>query len=98
MQELLKRPRAVSLADPRAGACRCGSLNALTDQPLAIKCLILFKAPGTIEKCSGPPYVALPLLRGLHRNPCDCVLWLAVGAALITACNRTDWNDTHTNR
>jgi len=75
-----------------------GSLNAFTDQPLAIKRLIPFKVHGLIEKYSGPAYVALPLLLGVHRNPRDRALWLGMGAALITAYNLTDWNATNTNR
>lgn len=39
-----------------------GILNALTDQPLAVKRLVPFRTHGTIELASGPLFVALPWL------------------------------------
>lgn len=74
-----------------------GSLNAFTDQPLAIKCLIPFTVHGVIEKYSAPAYLALPLLLGLHRRPRDRALWLGMGGALVIAYNLTDWNATDTD-
>jgi len=92
------------VASPRAKALFAafgavqGTLNAFTDQPLALRRLIPFRLHGLIEKHSGPAYVALPLLLGLHRRPRDRALWLGTGAALVTAYNLTDWNATDTDR
>lgn len=68
-----------------------GGLNALTDQPLALKRLVPFRTHGTIELLSGPLYVALPLLTGAARDPRARNYFLALGVVLVTVYNLTDW-------
>jgi hypothetical protein len=47
----------------------CSSINALTDQPLALKRIVPFRTHGTIELLSGPLLVALPWLTGVLKDP-----------------------------
>ena len=71
-----------------------GTLNALTVQPYAVDRVVPFGLHGAIEKNSAPLYFGLPLLLGIAREPKARAFWLAVGAALVTVYNLTDWNDT----
>lgn len=75
-----------------------GTLNALTVQPYAVASEVPFKLHGVIERSSAPIYFGLPPLLGLHREPKARALWLAVGAALITVYNLTDWDAKRTDR
>jgi len=75
-----------------------GTLNAFTDQPLAIKRLVPFKLHGQVEKASLPIFALVPLLVGVHRDRRGRWFWAASAAALLTAYNLTDWNAKNTNR
>jgi len=68
-----------------------GTLNAITDQPLAIRRIVPFKVHGQIEKASGPVYVLAPLILGLAKEPRARAYWLAFGAVLVANFNLTDW-------
>lgn len=74
-----------------------GSLNALTDQPLAIARLVPFALHGRIEKLSAPLYLLAPLLVGVHKDPRGRAWWAAAGIALVTAYNLTDWDAADTD-
>jgi len=65
-------------------------LNALTDQPLALKRLVPFRTQGTIELLSGPAFVILPWLTGALEDPRARNYFLALGAVLVTVYNLTD--------
>ena len=69
-----------------------GGLNAMTDQPLALKRLVPFRTHGTVELLSGPAFVALPWLTGALRDPRARNYFLVLGAILATVYNLTDWN------
>lgn len=69
-----------------------GGLNALTDQPLALKRLIPFRAHGTAELLSIPLFVTLPWLTGALEEPRSRNYFLALTAALVTVYNLTDWD------
>jgi hypothetical protein len=68
-----------------------GGLNALTDQPLAIKPLVPFRPHGTVELSSGPLFVLLPWITGALKDPRARNYFLALGAVLVTVYNLTDW-------
>lgn len=68
-----------------------GGLNALTDQPLALKCLVPFHTHGTVELLGGPAFVLLPWLTGALKDPKARRYFLALGAVLVTVYNLTDW-------
>lgn len=74
-----------------------GTLNAITDQPLALTRRVPFRTHGLLEKANGPVYVALPALTGTSRDTRTRVFFLAMGAALVTVYNLTDWNDPNTD-
>lgn len=75
-----------------------GTLNALTTQPYAARQVVPFKLHGLIEKGSLPIYIIAPILVGAAREPRARAYWIAVGLALVTVYNLTDWNARHTGR
>ena len=68
-----------------------GGLNAFTNQPLALKRVVPFRAHGTVELSSGPLFVLLPWLTGALKDPKARNYFLALGAVLVTVYNLTDW-------
>ena len=69
-----------------------GGLNALTNQPLALRRLVPFRVHGTIELSSAPLFVLLPWLTGaLKEEAKSRRYFLALGAVLVTVYNLTDW-------
>lgn len=69
-----------------------GLLNALTDQPLALKRLVPFRTHGTIELASGPLFVALPWLTGALRDARARNYFVVLGVLLVVVYNLTDWD------
>lgn len=74
-----------------------GSLNAVTDQPLALARRVPFRTHGLIEKSSGPLYVGLPAATGILRDSRTRAFFAVMGAVLVTVYNLTDWNDPDTD-
>jgi len=72
-----------------------GGLNAVTDQPLALRSIVPFGTHGTIELSSGPLFVALPLalpwLTGALKEPKARAYFLILGAVLVAVYGLTDW-------
>ena len=68
-----------------------GTLNAITDQPLAVRRVVPFQRHGQIEKAGGPVYALLPVLAGAVTDKRDRAYWLAMGAVLVTNFNLTDY-------
>jgi hypothetical protein len=72
-----------------------GGLNAVTDQPLALRRIVPFGTHGTIELSSGPLFVALPLalpwLTGTLKEPKARAYFLILGAVLVAVYGLTDW-------
>lgn len=66
-------------------------LNAVTDQPYALRRLVPCRVHGEIEKYSGPLYVLLPLAAGAWRDRRSCACFLGFGAVLLTNFNLTNW-------
>ena len=69
-----------------------GGLNALTDQPLALRRIVPFKTHGTIELSGGPLFLALPWLTGALKASKARAYFLALGAVLVTVYSLTDWD------
>lgn len=87
---LLKLPRRVQNVFGTMGLAQAG-LNAVTDQPYALRRLVPFRVHGQIEKYAGPLYVVLPLAAGAWRDPRSRAFHLAFGAVLLTNFTLTDW-------
>jgi hypothetical protein len=76
-----------------------GSLNAVTDQPLALRRIVPFGTHCTIELSGGPLFVALPLalplalpwLTGALKEPEARAYFLILGAVLVAVYGLTDW-------
>lgn len=73
------------------------SLDAVTDQPYALRRRVPFRVHGLVEKASGPLYVAAPLAAGAWRDPRARAFLLAAGAALVTVHALTDWDARDTD-
>ena len=71
-----------------------GVLNAVTDQPLAVRRIVPFALHGQIEKASAPVYALVPLLAGAASQRRDRAYWLAMGAVLVANFNLTDYQAT----
>ena len=71
-----------------------GGLNAVTDQPLALRRIVPFRTHGTIELSSGPLFVALPLalpwLTGALKEPEARTYFLILGAVLVAVYGLTE--------
>ena len=68
-----------------------GTINVLTDQPLAAKKLIPFRTHGYLEAASGPAFVAVPwLTRSLEQTRARA-FWGGALALLATVYTLTDW-------
>jgi len=68
-----------------------GGLNAVT-RPYGIAKTVPFAVHGRIEKNSLPLYLVAPLALGLGREPRARAYWIALGVALVTVYNLTDWS------
>jgi hypothetical protein len=68
-----------------------GLLNAVTDQPLALRRIVPFGTHGTIELPSGPLFVALPLITGALKEAKARAYFLILGAVLVAVYGLTDW-------
>jgi hypothetical protein len=71
-----------------------GGLNAITDQPLAVKRLVPFRTHGTIELASGPAFVLLPVVTGALKQPKARAFFGAALGLLATVYALTDWDAT----
>jgi hypothetical protein len=69
-----------------------GGLNAVTDQPLAIKPIVPFRVHGLIDRNSAPVYALAPLLTGVAKEPKARAYWIAVGVSLVAVYLLTDWS------
>ena len=100
---LLSAPTLLGLARPvRAvfalfGLAQSG-LNAVTDQPYAVRRAVPFKLHGQIEKYSTPLYVVGPGLVGAWRDRRALAFQILAGATLVTVYNLTDWDARNTDR
>ncbi|AGF71199.1 hypothetical protein [Corynebacterium halotolerans] len=92
---LLGLPRRVRTVFQVMGLAQVG-LNAVTDQPYALRRLVPFRVHGEIEKYSGPLYIVLPLVVGAWRDPRSRAFHLVFGAVLLTNFNLTNWWDSPT--
>lgn len=88
---LLRLARPVRSVFTAMGIVQAG-LNAITDQPYAVRRIVPFRMHGTIEKCSAPLYVVLPLMAGAWRDRRSRFFFLAFGGMLVANFNLTDWN------
>lgn len=68
-----------------------GTLNAFTEQPLAIKPVLGYQMHGLIEKCGAPVYVLAPMLAGIAKEHRARAFWLGLGATLVLHFNLTNW-------
>ena len=68
-----------------------GALNAVTDQPLALKAVVPFRTHGTLELASGPAFVALPWLTSALAQPRARAFFGLTGVALVAVYSLTDW-------
>ncbi|MFC4430986.1 hypothetical protein [Citricoccus alkalitolerans] len=87
---LLGLPPKVRTVFTAMGVAQAG-LNAVTDQPYALRRIIPFRVHGTIEKYGAALYVVLPLATGVWRDRRSRAFYGALGAALVTNFNLTDW-------
>lgn len=71
-----------------------GMLNALTDTAVGVDRVVPYALHGRIEKNSWPVLLGAPLVAGLHREPRARAYWVALGVALVTVYNLTDWSAT----
>lgn len=85
---LPRRGRAVAAA---FGAAQ-GGLNAVTDQPLAVRHLVPFRLHGAVDLAALPAVVGLPLLTGVLRDRRARAFFLGSGAALAAVYAFTDWD------
>jgi hypothetical protein len=90
MPSLLKMPRASRIVFAAFGVIQ-GTLTAVTAQPLSLRKAVPFKAHGVIEKSSTPLYILAPLIAGTQKDPRSRAYWIAIGIALVTVYNLTDW-------
>lgn len=67
------------------------ALNAVTDQPYALRRIVPFRVHGLVEKYSSPLYVVLPLMAGAWGERRSRAYFLGAGVALVTNFNLTDW-------
>lgn len=93
---LLGLPQPVRTVFATMGLGQAG-LNAVTDQPYALRRIVPFRVHGLIEKYSSPLYVVLPLAAGTWDDRRSRVYFLAAGAVLVANFNLTNWNATSTN-
>ena len=68
-----------------------GTLNAFTDQPLAVKRVVPFKIHGELEKFSAPVYLGLPRLSGAMSQK-NAVFFNAFFFLLVAVYNLTAWD------
>jgi hypothetical protein len=93
---LLAAPRMLGL-DRRARTVAAsfgvaqGCLNALTDQPLALRRQIPFARHGRADLAVLPATLGVPLLAGSLRDPRARVFFLGTSAALAVLYALTDW-------
>ena len=88
---LLKLPPRVRNIFTAMGAAQA-ALNAVTDQPYAVRRIVPFSVHGRIEKYSLPIYVVLPLAAGAWDDRRSRAYFLGAGAALLLNFNLTDWD------
>ena len=69
-----------------------GVLNALTDQPYALRRVVPFKTHGELERWSGPAFVALPVITGALREPRARLFFGGALVLLLLNYNLTDWD------
>ncbi len=69
-----------------------GSVNALTQQPLAVRKLIPFRVHRLIDLSSVPLYAVLPLATGVTKEPRIRAYWISVGVLLLAVFALTDWD------
>jgi len=69
-----------------------GGLNALTVQPYAAQKLVPFALHGLIEKSSLPVFLLAPVITGVARERGARAYWIALGVALVTVYNLTEWD------
>jgi hypothetical protein len=69
-----------------------GGLNALTDQPLAIKPVVPFRVHGLIDRNSAPVFALAPFVTGVVKEPKARAYWIAVGVSLVAVYLLTDWS------
>ncbi|TCK24660.1 hypothetical protein [Pseudonocardia endophytica] len=88
---LLRLPRRARTIFGAFGLVQ-GGLNALHDQPLAVRRAVPFATHGTVERNSLPVFVGLPLLAGSLHERRTLRYFLAAGATLVTVYSLTDWS------
>jgi hypothetical protein len=88
---LLRMSRKAALTFNAFGAAQAG-VNALTNQPLAVRPLIPYKTHRTIDAVALPAHLAVPLLTGVAREPKARMLWIGALAGMIGVILLTDWD------
>ena len=74
-----------------------GTLNAFTDQPLALRRLVPFRVHGRLELGGVPVYFLLPVLTGAVDDSRALAFYLVAGALLLAVFVLTDWKAADTN-
>jgi hypothetical protein len=69
-----------------------GSVNALTQQPYAIRKLIPFRVHRIIDISTLPLFVLLPLVTGVTKDPRVRAYWINAGIILVALFALTDWD------
>ena len=86
--------RGRARAIPLAFAATQGALNALTDQPYAVRRLVPFALHGRSESVAVPGLAAGILLAGAHRQPRAAPFFAALVGSLVIVYRLTDWDAT----
>ena len=88
---LLRMPRRARAVAAALGTAQ-GGLNAVTDQPLAVRRLVAYRTHRSVDRAGLPVALGLPLLTGSIRDRRARTFFLAAGAALAAVYALTDWN------
>lgn len=92
---LLELPARFQVLAAAMGTAHAG-LNAVTDQPYAVRPVLPFRVHGKIEKFSIPVFLALPMAAGAWKDRRACAFFLTTGAILAATYNLTDWEASYT--
>jgi hypothetical protein len=88
---VLKLSRSACLTFSGFAAAQAG-VNALSNQPLAVKPLIPWHVHRSIDAAAVPAQIAVPLLTGVAREPRARALWIGALVALVAVFALTDWD------